>query len=213
VASRVQDHTTMSTLADSCRYAALAFLNGTIGGWGKKELGAWLAGPYADVTRRSPTPSELPPASVGPRSTRELAPYAVCRVMREAHDEAVEVLRELAERRDQDGRGVSFAFGAVDTLVEHTFDGSLDSVASWVPLAPARMRLADRLLSLLAVDYLSRPEDYESQLFVCSRCTLVGFDAAARARGVCRVHSVSGIRFKSDAAPAVEVPKQGRLVS
>jgi hypothetical protein len=119
--------------------------------------------------------------------------------MREAHDEAIEVLRQLAEPEG----GVSFAFGAVDSLVEHTFDGSTEHEASWVPLAPSRMRLADRLLSLLAVDYLTRPEDYESKLFICSRCTLVGFDAAARARGLCRVHAVSGIRFKSDAPPSM----------
>ena len=191
----------MSQLADSCRYAALAFLNGTLGGWGKQELGAWLAGPYADVTQRARV-SDFPPASVAPPSSmrssgRELPPYAVSRVMREAHDEAIEVLRELAVPEG----GVSFAFGAVDTLVEHTFDGSTENEASWVPRAPSRMRLADRLLSLLAVDYLSRPEDYEAKLFICSRCTLVGFDAAARARGLCRVHSVSGVRFKSDVAP------------
>jgi hypothetical protein len=207
LASRVQDHETMSTLSDSCRYAALAFLNGTIGGWGKRELGAWLAGPYADVTQPArisdfPPTSDAgaarPPASAS-GSRRELAPYAVSRVMREAHDEAIEVLRQLAEPEG----GVAFAFGAVDTLVEHTFDGSTEHEASWVPLAPTRMRLADRVLSLLAVDYLSRPEDYESALFICGRCTLVGFDAAARARGLCRVHSVSGIRFKSDAPPAM----------
>ena len=192
----------MSSLADSCRYAALAFLNGTLGAWGKKELGAWLAGPYADVTGRgrvSDLPPSAPPSTLAPRSSRELAPYAVSRVMREAHEEAIEVLRQLAEPEG----GVSFAFGAVDTLVEHTYDGSIDNEACWVPRAPSRMRLADRLLSLLAVDYLSRPEDYESKLFICSRCTLVGFDAAARARGLCRVHSVSGIRFKSDVAPAM----------
>jgi hypothetical protein len=203
----------MSQLADSCRYAALAFLNGTLAGWGKKELGAWLSGPYADVARRSPRYSEPPPSSaLGPRpGGREIAPYAVSRVMREAQDEVVEVLRQLAQPEG----GVSWVFGAVDRLVEHTFDGGIETVAQWVPVAPSRMRLADRVLSLVAVDYLSRPEDYESLLFVCSRCTLVGFDAAARARGVCRVHAVSGIRFRDSSMPPAAVPGAGagRLVS
>ena len=166
---------------------------------GKKELAAWLAGPYAEVTRHSLPVVVAPPPTAEVRSLvvrRSLPPYAVSRVMREAHEEIVETLRILAV---PDG-GVAFAYHALNGLVVRCREASGDR-EGFAPAADPRMRLAERVMALLAVDYLTRPEDYETQLAICTRCTLIAFDGAARARGVCRVHSASGIRFRDSEMP------------
>jgi hypothetical protein len=56
-----------------------------------------------------------------------------------------------------------------------------------VPTSDAR-RLADRVLSLVAADYLARPTDYDTDLSVCMTCKTVEFDAVSRARGICHRH-------------------------
>ena len=58
-----------------------------------------------------------------------------------------------------------------------------------MPVAQPRMRLTDRVLSLVAADYLLRSEDYETALFTCSACGLTAFDAARAQLGVCRAHA------------------------
>ncbi len=188
-------------VADSCRYGAISFLNGVLAAWGKPELGAWLAGPYRDVTRHAREALDLAArrdAIMARRSAvarRTIAPYAIERVMREAHDEVLITLRTLVQ---PDG-GVGFAFSALGgALVSRCRDDQGEP--GWIPVSPTRMRLAERVLSLIAVDYLTRPDDYESSLAVCSTCRVVAFDATARARGLCRVHAGSGIRFNGRAS-------------
>ena len=189
----------VADVAESCRYGALAFLNGVLAAWGKPELAAWLGGPYRNVTRfarealdvESTGKVSLPGLPGASPCARKLAPYAIERVMRESHAEVTSTLRTLAE---PDG-GVSFAFHALGgVLVSRCKDECGDF--GWIPVAPTRMRLADRVLSLLAVDYLARPESYEEALAICSTCRVIAFDGAARARSLCRVHAGSGIRFK-----------------
>jgi hypothetical protein len=208
-------------VAESCRYGALAFLNGTLAAWGKPELAAWLGGAYHSVTRFaregldvearvsslsasvSASASSTAPLPSGgiPSNARKVAPYAIERVMKEAHDEVLDTMRLLSE---PDG-GVSFAFAALGgVLVARCKD--TDGDFGWIPVAPTRMRLADRVLSLIAVDYLARPEDYEERLAICSTCSVISFDAAARSRRLCRVHSGSGIRFKEGAERDSAIP-------
>jgi hypothetical protein len=186
----------VADIAESCRYGALAYLNGVLAAWGKPELAAWLGGPYRNVTRFArealDVESTAPSLAAGPSPVaRKLAPHAIERVMRESHVEVTGTLRTLAE---PDG-GVSFAFHALGgVLVSRCRDDRGDF--GWIPVAPMRMRLADRVLSLIAVDYLARPESYEEALAICSTCKVIAFDGAARARSLCRVHAGSGIRFK-----------------
>src|SRR5437016_3944755 len=130
-------------VAESCRYGALAFLNGTLAAWGKPELAAWLGGAYHSVTRfaREGLDVEAPLSArsqLVPASSRKVAPYAIDRVMKEAHDEVLDMLRVLTE---PDG-GVSFAFAALGgVLVSRCKD--VDGDMGWIPIAPTRMRLAD----------------------------------------------------------------------
>jgi hypothetical protein len=67
-----------------------------------------------------------------------------------------------------------------------------DDASLVLPRARPRMTLVDRVLSLIAVDAFTRPEDFEHSLFVCDRCHQPVFDVAARPLGICRVH-VSGV--------------------
>ena len=59
----------------------------------------------------------------------------------------------------------------------------------WVPVAQPRMRLTDRVLSLVAADYLFRSHDYERALFTCCVCGLTAFDAERAEVGVCPDHA------------------------
>jgi hypothetical protein len=69
----------------------------------------------------------------------------------------------------------------------------IDGASLWVPLNRRGMILRDRILSLFAVDFLLRPEDYAGELFVCRMCEQVVFDSAARSLGQCGAHRTSGI--------------------
>lgn len=173
-------------VADSCRVAALEFLKES-DRWGKAELAMWLMGPYAQLTQYV-SPFSRRRSGEYARSApllREIDVRMVERVIKSAHDE---VLTTLLGVNDVEG-SASFAF----TMLSAGFVARCEDrghVAGWVPTSDAR-RLADRVLSLLAVDYLSRPTDYENELAVCTHCKTVQFDAVARARGTCASHGNS----------------------
>jgi hypothetical protein len=173
-------------IAEACRATALMFLNDSHR-WGKAELAMWLMGPYSQLTqyvspRNGSGEYEKRPVPL----LREIDVRMVERVIRSAHDEVVATLQRTY---DAEG-GATFAFSMLSAgFVARCEDRG--SVAGWVPTSAAR-RLADRVLSLLAADYLSRPEDYEVDLGVCTHCKSVEFDAIARVRGICHRHG-SGI--------------------
>ena len=64
-----------------------------------------------------------------------------------------------------------------------------------------QMRLGARVESLFAADYLTRPRDYTSELFVCHRCECVVFDHEARERGNCGAHETGKYPVVAEAAP------------
>jgi hypothetical protein len=170
-------------VASACREAALAFLNESER-WGKAELAMWLMGPYAQLTqyvsplsrRRSGEFAKAAPL------LREIDARMVDRVIRNAREEVIHTLKGTL---DAEG-GPSFAFSMLSAgFVAKCEDRS--RVSGWVPTADAR-RLADRVLSLLAVDYLTRPADYEGSLSVCTQCGIVELDSISRTRGICHRH-------------------------
>jgi hypothetical protein len=173
-----------TAIADACRTTALAFLNES-DRWGKAELVMWLMGPYAQLTQYvSPFArrwhGESAPAVP---LMREIDARMVDRVIKNARDE---VITTLHRTDDADG-GPSFAF----TMLSAGFVARCEDrghVAGWVPTSAAR-RLADRVLSLLAADYLARPGDYDTELMLCTQCKIIEFDAIARMRGICHRHS------------------------
>jgi hypothetical protein len=181
-------------VVDACRYGALGFLNGVLGAWGKRELGAWLRGTYEPIARFAAGEGVM--LDDAPASQRVVSPHAAERVMRDAREEVVAHLAELANPE----QALAFAFDAIGSLAARCEDEAGE--VGWIPIGRPRMRLAERALSLVAADYLTRSEDYEERIAICSRCGIVAFDAAARSRGLCRLHAASGIRFRSSVPPA-----------
>lgn len=174
-------------IADACRTSALAFLNES-DRWGKAELAMWLMGPYAQLTQYVAPIAQRKSGEFVSRPVpllREIDVRMVERVIRSAHDEVTATLRRVGDVE----ASASFAF----TMISSGFVARCEDagrVAGWVPTSDAR-RLADRVLSLLAVDYLTRPTDYETELAVCTQCRTVQFDQAARMRGICARHGNS----------------------
>jgi len=177
------EQTGSMAIANACRATAFAFLNEALH-WGKAELAMWLMGPYGQLTQYV-SPMSRRRNGEAPRPApmmREIDARMVDRVIRTAHEEVMVALGRLG---DAEG-GASFAF----TMLSAGFVARCEDqgqVSGWVPTSDAR-RLADRVLSLLAADYLTRPNDYENELSVCHVCKTVEVDAVARDRGICHRH-------------------------
>jgi len=182
------EKTGVTAIAEQCREAALAFLNDSER-WGKAELAMWLMGPYAQLTQLGPASSRRRSGEFVRPATpmlKEIDARMVTRVVQSAREE---VLATLTHVHDSEA-GTSFAF----TMLSNGFVARCEDRehnAGWVPTADAR-RLADRVLSLLAADFLARPSDYETDLSVCGHCHIVEFDPVAVMRGSCHRHG-SGV--------------------
>jgi hypothetical protein len=173
-------------LAVECRRAYLPLVIGAHVGWGKIELARWLTGPYRRLTVRE-TVDVAPPSLAIANDTSPVSEDRLTLVLESMRRDVVGVLRELMT---PEGLG-AFTKLAQDTeLVAMT-----DAIV--LPRARPRMTLVDRVLSLVAVDAIARPEDFEHSLFVCDRCHQPVFDVASRPLGICRVH-VSGIDRRHD---------------
>jgi hypothetical protein len=189
---------TAETFAIACRRAALQLLDGPRRGWGKRELAEWLTGPYQRLSALDLEPdasldetgeegSTGARGSEPPPSTPSLGEDRVTRLLEAMRADVLLVFEEL---RTPEGVR-AFADLAVRTRLVGAAEDEEGQLA-YVPRQRPRMSLVDRALSLIAVDVLTNPHDYDVALFQCSRCGLVQFDADARVSGMCRVHS-SGI--------------------
>jgi hypothetical protein len=167
-------------MARLCRETAMQFMN-EASGWGKAELAMWLAGPYAMATRFAKKEQE-PSLTGGVPLIKEIDVRLVDRIIRTARAEVLENLGQVVA--DQSSSFVLRAL--IAGSVARVEDGY--SEPTWAPAA-GTTRLADRVLSLFAVDYLVRPGDYETSLSICATCSYVSFDPAAKSRGFCPIHA------------------------
>lgn len=172
--------TSAAELANACREAALEFVNQSER-WGQGELATWLTGPYAAVVRYTSERDASGPTWPMPL-LREIDPRLVDRIMQTARDEVRDTLARIA----RDGSASFVIQALIAGTVIRCEDG--EGEPTWAPTAAAT-RLADRVLSLFAVDYLAHPGDYETCLSLCSTCRSVSFDESARARGACAYHA------------------------
>ena len=166
---------TATGIAQECRDAAMVFVASSKH-WGKAELGMWLTSTYANVTRHASRSSE---AQVWPVPLlRDIDARLIDRIMHSAREEVIDTLAQLSK-----DASASFVLRA---LIAGTVVRCEDSQRepTWAPTGEAS-RLADRVLSLFAVDYLVRPADYDSELVVCRMCGTVAFDAMMHSRGGC----------------------------
>ncbi|MBX3209191.1 MAG: hypothetical protein KF764_29425 [Labilithrix sp.] len=164
---------TAAEIAGACREAALTFINESKA-WGKAELGMWLTGTYAALTQHA---SKESPGQVWPVPLlRDIDARLIERIMESARTEIFETLAAIAK-----DNSASFVLRAlIAGTVIRCQDGQGEP--AWAPTGEAP-RLADRVLSLFAVDYLARPGDYETELSVCRQCETVAFDGMAKIRG------------------------------
>jgi len=147
----------------------MMFLSGADRGWGKRELAAWLVGPYQTIVARmtdaDAAPSSGAPISIGP--IREGSVEELVDLVR------VGVASTLAELRRAETVSITQAIRSQTVMWAQSAKGLM-----WVPVDRPRMRLEARVLSVFAVDYLLRPEPYETELSVCPSCDLVAFEGA-----------------------------------
>lgn len=185
----LDDGSTRESVAAECREAALTFVNGVAAGWDKLDLVLWLTGPYSRATRHVPRGERV----TGMEGESEVTDDMLEDLLTRVRAQLIAALETAAL-----GEGtLGFAVEAMDRgLVRRAVD--LDGEIVWVPADNARMRLKDRVRSLLAADYLNDPGAYAA-LYVCHRCESVVFDEDAKRLGACQNHKrVSGI-----------VPRQG----
>lgn len=182
--------TTALAIAQSCRDTAMAFMEDSLS-WGKGQLAMWLMGPYGQITQYTHAVERVTQSGRYPRMQapllREIDARMVDRVISSARDE---VISRLAQTLDNEGGEPAFVYDMVSLgFVVRCEDAR--QIEGWVPSSTAR-RLADRVLSLFAADYLVRPQAYETEMAVCRKCGIVELDPVCRARGVCNRHG-SGV--------------------
>ncbi len=168
----------------ACRVALLAFANGAPR-WGKHELAAWLAGPYAEITRASsPLVAGLARRTLDPDATVDAVQLGL------VVNDAITYTRDLLRAAMHPEGG---ALGAWDAwrrgLVVRCEDETLNE--GWIPVDVPGARLRDRILSLWAADYLCATEEYEGYLGLCEVCEAASFEPLLRARGRCKDHNPS----------------------
>ncbi len=189
-------------VADACRSVAIDFVRGVRHGWAKEELAHWLVDAYHPLSLL-----RLSRAEIESRSARQgsgIFPTAkasgpvhepdVVKIMWEAREEALGIAQAF-EHGDPSAETFLWRLQSRGTLARIEDERGVRGLA---PNELAPQRLADRVLSLLACDYVSRPLDYQDKVIVCRKCGSISFRDGARESRDCGEHGYfeSGIRTK-----------------
>ncbi len=173
--------------ADRCREAVLAFIAGTAGGWSHVDLDVWFVESYRPATRGL--------ARLG-QGTRTVALDGAFEL---AIMDASDLVRRLL---------ASCAGGPPPGFVAQVVDlgfvvGAQDEngAIGHVPIDDPAMSLVDRLASILAADYLTRPNDYRA-VAVCEECGSVSFEWTACCEHAAAAHPRESALVRRDGAPA-----------
>jgi hypothetical protein len=131
-----------------CRDAYLHFLNHVCTSGKRDDLVAWLSGPYRLLIQRAGDTTAAEAARIG--AVKRLDEVSVRRLLLAVREEVVSTVADRSKRR-------KFATAMVQVgYVVRAVDGT--NRPGWLPRARVNMRLADRVLSLVAADYLARNE-------------------------------------------------------
>lgn len=196
VASSPSASSSPTAFAEECRAAALEVLDARA--WTKAELVAWLVGSYRPLTLSVRDDDAEAPSS---GRASGIAAQNVEELVARARDEVTEAIARQRLAGDWTFAERALCAGHV-AKSRSAANGRL-----FVPVDAPRRRLADRVLSLLAVDYLVRPDDYYEVLRVCTTCRRVSFAAAQRCD-----HADSFVRVRATGAAAPdESPSRPRL--
>ena len=175
---RLPDGVFVLDVAEACRRATIAFAGSAAPETEEKRaLATWLVGPYRELCSFVATPSRQERIAMPVRTEQVKELYALAR----AH--VLGVIRGMGKVEGD----LSFSVAAVgDGWIEKCRDES--GRLGWVPVDRPKMRLTERVLSLVAVDYLLRPAEWLGTVVVCEVCGAIDFDALGRERGTCRLH-------------------------
>ena len=171
----LSDAFTMSDVAERSREAYLTLMKSAVMPFRDADLAEWLKGPY----RRATTPAAA-------MLSRAPTPFAVSRGSLDVHvdvltlqarEEALEVLRHLKGDgvANESRPDTSITFEALNRgFIVECRDGA--GTRGHVPVDAPGMKLYERVLSLIAVDYIARPHDFEERLTLCARCEMPYFE-------------------------------------
>jgi hypothetical protein len=151
IATQLPVDTSVRRIAAICRSAFLLFVRHS-GNWGKGELADWLTNHYAKATclDEEPAPSERTPS-------QSVQPDALRFLMRRARIEVIQCVEELLEH----GEDAPFLSRlALYGYVVPVRDAA--GVEGFAPTKACAMTFADRVVSLLAADFLTCPQQYMS---------------------------------------------------
>jgi hypothetical protein len=151
IATQLPANTSVLRLAAVCRSAFLLFMRGS-DKWGKGELADWLTNHYARATclDEEPAPSERKPS-------QSVQPHALRLLMRHARMDVLRGVEELLEHREDAPFLSRLVFRGYIVPVRDAAGGT-----GYAPTKACPMTLADRVLSLLAADFLTVPHQYAS---------------------------------------------------
>lgn len=200
----LDDEATAESVSAECRSAALSFMSGAATGWDKLDLALWLAGPYATAVRHGMRGQRVASFSCGPVLPESEIERLVTRVRSQ-------VLAAL-ENAALDGGALGFVADIGRRgLIHRAVDRAGGDI--WIPLDVLRMRLRDRVESLLAADYMNAPVAY-SELMVCHLCEGIVFDATAKQLGICCHHKRDGgVVPRFEDAGGAPVDPTGKVLS
>ena len=160
-------------VVDACRSAALGFVAGARD-WDKREIAEWLTSQYRPlVIGMTQSAYKLTPAygTLKAVGSRRVEDEDLRDVVCSAQSEVLDMLRTIVERPSLATGRFLIASGLVTRCMDDR------GMVGWVPVARARMRLAERVMSLFAADFLTRPWDYEEDFVVCEASGTAHFGA------------------------------------
>ena len=180
---------TAKDLAYDCRRAVIAFCRGVSGGWTKRELAEWLAGPYAAIAHLTSSEDTPPPPSVRPPSSQRhetpvpgLADGRIMSLLDPAWQDAISCIEACANGSEPLFVDEAAEWGTLARLVDD------DGVLPFAPVHRSALSPAPRSQSLRLCGPLVPPEDSRGELQVCSHCSVVLLGDADRRRGQCADH-------------------------
>lgn len=168
-------------VADACREALVSFFADVAPSGSARAIAAWLAGPYANAVLPT-TRFDIPSGRVDRGRLLD--------VIDAARTEVAFTMRSLVSEEV----GMHFSMHAATSGWVVQFS-DLRGNAGFMPIDLAKMRLRDRVLSLMAADYMARSVSYARDLHVCDTCDVPDFHAHEGERGCRLCDRTSGVDF------------------
>ena len=175
------------------RGAGSAFLRGTAGGWGRRELADWLVCQYAPCAA---TPLDPENANEPPAWERTVDEGILERVILDARGSGLRLLADLVVPwKASPIARLAVACGTV--VAQRDERGGI----AYAPVGLKRLRLSERVASLFVADYLNHPSDYR-WVTTCRECGEIAFAAELHHLSWCAATAEAWTAFTSDVRSA-----------